>query len=56
VAARDAHVPAARIEGLSVERLPGELLVYDEERDEAHCQHAEAAVVFDLLDGRSHAH
>ena len=48
----DARAPAARSDGLIVERLPGELLVYDEERDEAHCLHAEAAVVFDLSDGR----
>jgi hypothetical protein len=47
----DAPTPAARTDGLIVERLPGELLVYDEERDEAHCLHAEAAAVFDLADG-----
>jgi hypothetical protein len=39
------------MQGLIVERLPGELLVYDEERDEAHCLHAEAAAVFDLING-----
>jgi len=43
--------PQSRSGGLIVERLPGELLVYDEERDEAHCLHAEAAAVFDLVDG-----
>jgi hypothetical protein len=46
-----ARAPASRTEGLIIERLPGELLVYDQERDEAHCLHAEAAAVFDLLDG-----
>jgi len=51
MAAGDARTPAARSEGLIIERLPGELLVYDQERDEAHCLHAEAAAVFDLLDG-----
>jgi hypothetical protein len=49
--ASDARTPKARTDGLIVERLPGELLVYDEVRDEAHCLHAEAAVVFDLMDG-----
>jgi hypothetical protein len=43
--------PARRTDGLIVERLPGELLVYDQERDEAHCLHTESAAVFDLLDG-----
>jgi hypothetical protein len=47
----DVRRPAGRTDGLIVERLPGELLVYDEERDEAHCLHGEAAAVFDLLDG-----
>ena len=47
----DERRPAGRSEGLIVERLPGELLVYDQERDEAHCLHTEAATVFDLLDG-----
>ena len=51
MAAGDARTRAARSDGLIVERLPGELLVYDESRDEAHCLHAEAAVVFDLMDG-----
>ena len=51
MAGSDARVRAARSGGLIVERLPGELLVYDEVRDEAHCLHAEAAAVFDLLDG-----
>jgi hypothetical protein len=46
-----ARRPAARSEGLIVERLPGEVLVYDRDRDEAHCLHTEAAAVFDLLDG-----
>jgi len=49
--AGDTRAPMVRSDGLIIERLPGELLVYDEERDEAHCLHAEAAAVFDLLDG-----
>jgi hypothetical protein len=51
MAKSNTRTPAARSDGLIIERLPGELLVYDQERDEAHCLHAEAAAVFDLLDG-----
>ena len=39
----DERRPAGRSEGLIVERLPGELLVYDEERDEARCLHTATA-------------
>jgi len=34
-----------------VERLPGELLVYDESRDTAHCLSDAAAAVFEHCDG-----
>lgn len=37
------NAPAARSEGLIVEPLPGETLVYDERCDEAHCLNAVAA-------------
>jgi hypothetical protein len=46
-------VPAARSEGLVVERLGGETLVYDTERDQAHHLNPTAAVVFELCDGRA---
>jgi hypothetical protein len=46
-------VPAARSEGLVVERLDAETLIYDLERDEAHQLNATAAAVFELCDGRT---
>jgi hypothetical protein len=46
-------VPAARSEGLVVEHLAGETLIYDPERDEAHHLNRTAAVVFELCDGRT---
>ena len=48
----DAAVPAARSEGLVVEQLPGETLVYDLERDEAHLLGPTASAVFALCDGQ----
>lgn len=46
-------VPAVRSEGLVVERLADETLIYDTERDEAHHLNPTAAAVFDLCDGRA---
>jgi hypothetical protein len=46
-------VPAARSEGLVVERLGSETLVYDLENDEAHHLNPTAAAVFELCDGQA---
>jgi coenzyme PQQ synthesis protein D (PqqD) len=43
--------PAARNEGLVIESLGDELLVYDSERDRAHSLNAVAAAVWELCDG-----
>jgi coenzyme PQQ synthesis protein D (PqqD) len=43
--------PTARSEGLVVESLGDELLVYDSERDRAHSLNAVAAAVWELCDG-----
>jgi hypothetical protein len=43
--------PRARCEGLIVESLGGERLVYDAERDRAHSLNAVAAAVWELCDG-----
>jgi len=43
--------PVARRKGLVVRELPGELLVYDLERHQAHCLNETAAVVFRAADG-----
>ena len=52
-ASRDTVVPAARSDGLVVEHLADETLIYDLERDEAHHLNPTAATVFELCDGRA---
>lgn len=44
--------PRARREGLVVEPLEDEVLVYDLERDRAHCLDAQTAAVWRACDGR----
>jgi len=45
------HQPKARTEGLIVEGLGDELVIYDEERDKAHALNPTAASVFRHADG-----
>lgn len=45
--------PLARKEGLLVEELPHEVLVYDSERHKAHCLNPTAALVWKHCDGRT---
>ena len=47
------RMPLARDEGLLVEELGDELLVYDLDRDRAHCLSATAAKVWRHCDGRT---
>jgi len=47
--------PRARKDGLIVQKLPDETLVYDLERDRAHCLNQTAAFVWQHCDGRSNA-
>ena len=53
---RETVVPAARSDGLVVEHLAGETLIYDLERNEAHHLNPTAAIVFELCDGRATLH
>jgi len=48
-------LPRARQEGLVIEELAGEVLVYDSERDKAHCLNQTAALVWKYCDGRTTA-
>ena len=48
-------VPPSRTQGLVVERLDRETLIYDLERDEAHHLNPTAAAVFGLCDGETTA-
>jgi hypothetical protein len=45
--------PLARKQDLLVEELPGEVLVYDIERDRAHCLNETAAFVWKRCDGQN---
>ena len=51
---RKAHIekPVARKEGLVIQELPDEVLVYDLDRDKAHCLNKSAALVWKRCDGR----
>jgi hypothetical protein len=50
---RTKSAPLARKEGLLVEELPHEVLVYDLERDKAHCLNPTAALIWKHCDGRT---
>jgi Coenzyme PQQ synthesis protein D (PqqD) len=45
--------PLARKEGLIVRELPDEVLVYDRDRDKAHCLNQTAALVWKYCDGKT---
>ncbi len=47
--------PLARREGLVIQELPEEVLVYDLDRDRAHCLNETAAFVWQRCDGRTSA-
>lgn len=46
-------LPAARREGIIRKEVDGELLVYDLERDKAHCLNGSAAAIWNFCDGRT---
>ncbi len=48
-----AALPRARKDGLVIKELPNETLVYDLERDEAHCLNQTAALVWKCCDGKT---
>jgi hypothetical protein len=47
------RTPRARTEGLVVHELPDEMLVYDRDRDKAHCLNQTAALVWKYCDGKT---
>src|SRR5712692_3629145 len=47
------HLPLARKEGLLIERLSDEVLVYDLARKKAHCLNQAAALIWDHCDGKT---
>ena len=49
----DRQLPLARRERLLVEELPDEVLVYDLDREKAHCLNRTAALIWNHCDGRT---
>jgi hypothetical protein len=45
--------PQARSEGLVIQDLPDEVLIYDLERDKAHCLNQTAAIIWKNCDGKT---
>ena len=52
---RAARLPRSRNENLVIRHLDDETLVYDKERDEAHCLNQTAALVWQQCDGKTTA-
>jgi Coenzyme PQQ synthesis protein D (PqqD) len=50
---REQKVPEARTEGLVVQHLTDEVLVYDQDRHKAHCLNYTAALVWKQCDGKT---
>ena len=50
---REQSVPRARQEGLVVQEMPDELLIYDLVRHKAHCLNETAALVWKRCDGKT---
>ena len=50
---RNEFMPRARTDGLVVRELAGELLVYDRDRNKAHCLNETAALIWKHCDGRT---
>lgn len=50
---REQLMPEARSEGLVVQELSGEMLVYDRRRHKAHCLNQTAALVWKHCDGKT---
>jgi hypothetical protein len=46
-------LPRARVRDLVIQQLDDETLVYDKERDEAHCLNQTAALVWEQCDGKT---
>ena len=52
---RAARLPLSRTDNLVIRELDDETLVYDMERDEAHCLNQTAALVWQQCDGKTTA-
>lgn len=51
----EVKLPAAREDGLIMQKMVDEVLIYDQQRHKAHCLNQTAALVWQSLDGKSTA-
>src|SRR5689334_11354601 len=49
----NSHVPVARKQGLVVQEMPEEVLIYDLDTNKAHCLNQTAAFVWKSCDGKN---
>ena len=49
----DHRIPSARKQGLVIQQLEGETLVYDTHQNKAHCLNSNAALIWGHCDGKS---
>lgn len=49
----DMQIPIARKEGMVLQELPGEILIYDLKADKAHCLNETSAFVWKACDGKN---
>lgn len=47
------RAPQARTEGLVIQTLPDEVLIYDLQRHKAHCLNGSAAIIWNHCDGKT---
>lgn len=52
---KDSQIPVARKEGMVIQEMPNEVLVYDLETNKAHCLNQTAAAVWKSCDGKNTA-
>ena len=50
----NSQVPVARKQGLVVQEMPDEVLIYDLDTNKAHCLNQTAAFVWKSCDGKKH--
>jgi hypothetical protein len=50
---KDSQIPVARKEGMVIQEMPNEVLVYDLETNKAHCLNQTAATIWKSCDGKN---
>lgn len=50
---KNSQIPTARVNGLVIQEVPNEVLVYDVERNKAHCLNETASMIWKSCDGKN---